>query len=149
MLRPLLLLLLLAGGDTLRVRPSLARSLAPRMGLFDEALDSLKENFREVKVQHVLVSNQADALEIYEAILEEGASSATVGKFAAARSTCGSAKKKPDASLAQLRGAPGELKFRRGVMAKEFESAAFDAAPGTLVRPFRTQFGWHVMYVNE
>jgi parvulin-like peptidyl-prolyl isomerase len=34
-------------------------------------------------------------------------------------------------------------------MARQFEEAAFSAAPGTLVRPFETQFGWHVMYVVE
>ena len=72
-----------------------------------------------------------------------------VGKFAAAKSTCGSARKRPDAKLQMLRGQPGELKFRRGSMAPEFEEAAFSAAPGTLLRPFSTQFGWHVMYVNE
>ena len=89
------------------------------------------------------------AFEIYEAIRDEGASSEVVGRFAAARSTCGSAKKRPDAKLAMLRGNPGELRFRRGSMAPEFESAAFAADPGTLLPPVRTQFGWHVLYVNE
>jgi parvulin-like peptidyl-prolyl isomerase len=92
---------------------------------------------------------QSDALEIYDALVAEGPSSAAIGRYAAERSTCGSAKKSPDAKLGMLRGAPGELKFRKGAMAPEFEQAAFDAAPGTLVRPFRTQFGWHVMYVRE
>ena len=82
-------------------------------------------------------------------IAEGGAPSAVVGRYASERSTCGSAKKRPDAKLQMLRGEPGELKFRRGAMAAEFEQAAFDAAPGTLVRPFRTQFGWHVMLVND
>jgi hypothetical protein len=30
------------------------------------------------------------------------------------RSTCGSANKKPDAKMVQLRGLPGEMNFRRG-----------------------------------
>ena len=119
------------------------------MGFLDDAFSSVKEQFREVTVQHVLVTSQSAAFEIYDAIVEEGASQEVVGRFAADRSTCGSGKKKPDAKLAQLRGAPGELKFRRGAMAPEFERAAFSAEPGTLLKPFATNFGWHVMYVNE
>ena len=53
-----------------------------------------------------------------------------------------------DARMAQLRGAPGELSFRRGQMAKEFEEAAFTGPVGELQRPFQTQFGWHLMRVN-
>ena len=122
-----------------------ARAAPPRMGLFD----SLREAAREVTVQHILVSKQADALEIYDALLAEGATSEAVSKVASERSLCGSARKRPDAKLAQLRGKPGELRFRRGSMDPEFQRAAFEAAPGTLVAPFRSQSGWHVMLVNE
>ena len=121
------------------------RAAAPSMGFFDD----VKETFREVTVQHVLVNSQSEAIQIYEALLEEGPSPEAVGRYAVAKSTCGSAKKTPDKKLAQLRGMPGELKFRRGSMAPEFESAAFAASPGTLVKPFSTSFGWHVMLVNE
>ena len=100
-------------------------------------------------MQHVLVGTQLEANTIYDAIVEEGASSEVVGKYAIAKSTCGSAKKRPDAKLQLLRGQPGELTFRRGAMAKEFEEAAFSAEAGSLLRPFETQFGWHVMLVNE
>ena len=63
----------------------------------------------------------------------------------------GSAKKRPDMKMPQLRGAPGELVFRKGQMAPEFEAVAF-AAPvgvGELQPPFKTQFGWHIMLVNK
>ena len=36
----------------------------------------------------------------------------------------GSAKKRPDMKMPQLRGAPGELVFRKGQMAPEFEAVA-------------------------
>ena len=124
------------------------RTATPTAGLLDDMLSSARENFREVTVQHILVSRQADALELYDAIREEGATAENFGRYAASKSTCGSAKKRPDAKLQMLRGQPGELKFRRGSMAKEFEEAAFSAAPGTLVPPFQTSFGWHVMLVN-
>ena len=61
----------------------------------------------------------------------------------------GSAKKRPDTRMPQLRGAPGELIFRKGQMAPEFEAVAFAAPVGELQPPFRTQFGWHIMLVNE
>ena len=117
--------------------------------VFEDALNAAKESFREVKVQHILVDTQLEANEIFDAIEEEGVDEEVVGKYAIAKSACGSSKKRPDAKLQLLRGQPGELKFRRGSMAPEFEDAAFSSAPGTLVRPFRTQFGWHVMLVNE
>ena len=148
-------LLLATSGFAFRPLPRSAprmtapRLTAPRMGFFDDIVGAAKENFREVTVQHVLVGSQSDAIEIYESIVEEGASPEIIGKYAKAKSTCGSAKKTPTAKLAMLRGQAGELKFRRGSMAPEFEEAAFSASPGTLVKPFRTQFGWHVMLVNE
>lgn len=119
------------------------------MGFFDDALAAAKEAVREVSVQHILVDSQSQAFAIYDSIMEEGATPEVVGRYAQTKSTCGSSKKKPDANLSQLRGQPGELKFRRGSMAPEFEDNAFMAEPGTLVKPFRTQFGWHVMLVNE
>lgn len=39
--------------------------------------------------------------------------------------------------------------FGRGRMVKEFEDAAFGAAPGALVGPVRTDFGYHLLEVQE
>ena len=119
------------------------------MGFLDNVIGGAKEALREVTVQHVLVSSQSDAWEVYEAIEQEGASSEVVGRYAAARSSCGSAKKRPDMKMPQLRGAPGELVFRKGQMAPEFEAVAFAAPVGELQPPFKTQFGWHIMLVNK
>lgn len=39
--------------------------------------------------------------------------------------------------------------FAGGAMVKTFEDQAFAAEPGTLVAPFFTTNGWHVMLVND
>ena len=119
------------------------------MNLFKDFVKKIEASLQEVTVQHILVPTQMDANSIYDQIIDEGANADTMARFAAARSTCGSARKKPDAMLKQLRGRPGELTFRRGQMAPKFESTAFTSPVGELVRPFQTEFGWHVMFVNE
>lgn len=39
--------------------------------------------------------------------------------------------------------------FKRGVMAPEFDEAAFSMQPGELRGPIRTKFGWHIIRLNE
>ena len=70
-----------------------------------------------------------------------------IGRLAQQYSTCGSAQKTPDASFKMLRGRPGELTFKRGEMAKEFENVAFTAPVGSL-SVVDTQFGSHLIYIN-
>jgi peptidyl-prolyl cis-trans isomerase D len=44
----------------------------------------------------------------------------------------------------------GDLgQFGEGVMAKEFEAAAFGMKPGELSQPVKTAFGWHLIKVEE
>ena len=121
-----------------------------RMGLFDDLANSVKQGLaeatQEVTVQHVLVDSKVKALQIERGLLEEGVTSESVGRAAQRFSTCGSAKKRPDARMAQLRGAPGELVFRRGQMDKAFEKASFEGPIGAL-QVVETQFGVHVLRV--
>ena len=70
-----------------------------------------------------------------------------IGRLAQQYSTCGSAQKTPDASFKMLRGRPGELTFKRGEMAKEFEVVSFTAPVGSL-SVVDTQFGSHLIYIN-
>mmetsp|Transcript_14047 Transcript_14047/g.20755 ORF Transcript_14047/g.20755 Transcript_14047/m.20755 type:complete len:203 (+) Transcript_14047:86-694(+) len=118
-----------------------------RYGFLDGILSDLKDRSREATVQHVLVPTKEEATEIYKEISRAGSDS--IGSIAKAKSICGSSKKSPDAKLAQLRGAPGELKFRPGQMLPPFEKVAFEAPLGVVQEPFQTREGWHVVVVNQ
>lgn len=39
--------------------------------------------------------------------------------------------------------------FGKGQMIPEFEKVAFEMAPGKISQPFQTQFGWHIVKVEE
>lgn len=53
-------------------------------------------------------------------------------------SECSSAKKMGDLG-----------KFGRGKMAKEFEKAAFETPKGEMSEIFKTQFGYHIVFVED
>lgn len=136
------------GMNHVRARPWL-RCKDVQMNLFNQIAGKFQDVFATVTLQHVLVLTQMNARSIYETLLETGVSEEALADMAQANSICGSARKSTDAKLAQLRGLPGELTFRRGEMAPEFEKVAFNAPLGVLQPPFQTQFGWHVVLVNQ
>ena len=39
--------------------------------------------------------------------------------------------------------------FGRNTMVSEFDAVAFDTTPGTLAKPVKTQYGWHIIQVEE
>ncbi len=89
----------------------------------------------EKKLRHILVETEAEANEII-ALLEEGAD---FTELAHQRSI------DPDAQ-----GDGGALGFfGRGQMVAPFEEAAFSAAPGDIVGPVQTEFGYHVIEVLD
>ncbi len=90
---------------------------------------------RAVKVRHILVGTEAEALDL----LEELRNGADFEALARERSLDENA-----------RGDGGDLGFfGRGETAAEFERAAFAAAVGEVVGPVRTEYGFHVIQVLE
>ena len=90
----------------------------------------------EVHARHVLLESEADARAVI-AELDGGADFAALAKT-----------RSRDPSAAQNGGDLGF--FRREMMVPEFAAAAFAIAPGSYGQdPVQSQFGWHVILVEE
>ena len=89
----------------------------------------------QVKARHILLETEEDA----RAIVEELAQGADFAELAADRSVGPSAEKGGDLGW-----------FGQGQMVEEFAGAAFALAPGDITtEPVKTQFGWHVILVED
>ena len=89
----------------------------------------------QVRAAHILVPSEEAARQVKEDL----ARGADFAALARERSTDPGSKEKG-----------GDLDwFSRGVMASEFEQAAFQLEPGTISEPVKTQFGWHIIKVLE
>jgi len=116
------------------------RELVVRPELLEKAIKAkLAEQTPDVQPQvraaHILVANEETAREI-KAELDKGADFATLAR---SRSTDPSNKDKG-----------GDLDwFPKGVMAPEFEQAAFSQPVGVVGEPVKTQFGWHLITVLD
>ena len=90
----------------------------------------------EVRAKHILVATKEDA----DAVKAELATGKTFEVLAMEKST--------DPSAAQNGGDLGF--FSRGMMVKPFEDAAFALTePGQVSEPVESQFGWHVIKLEE
>ena len=145
MLRSLAALTMLCSGNAW-VRAA-ARPASQRSGFLDGLKSGLAEMTKTATVRHVLVPSRLMALKLQKEAEKEGVTPEVISRLAQQYSTCGSAKKTPDAAMRMLRGAPGELTFKRGEMAKAFETAAFAAPVGSL-SVVETSNGWHLIYVT-
>ncbi|MCU4652194.1 peptidylprolyl isomerase [Roseibacterium sp. SDUM158016] len=88
----------------------------------------------EFNASHILVETQEEA----QAIIDELAAGADFAELAAERSIGPSG---PNG---------GQLGwFTAGMMVPTFESAVFELEPGEISVPVETQFGWHVILLNE
>lgn len=118
----------------------LRREVLPR--LTDEALrarhardQAAAPEQEEVRARHILVPNEADA----RAIITQIQGGANFEEVARSRSTDPAGRNGGDLGF-----------FARGDMVPEFANAAFALQPGQLSpNPVRTQFGWHVIRVEE
>ena len=103
-----------------------------------EEYETIKErnaDVQEVHARHILVEDQEMASSLI-AELEEGADFAELAKE---HSTGPSAPQGGDLGY-----------FTKDAMVPEFSKVAFDTAEGTYAKePVKTQFGWHVIYVED
>jgi peptidyl-prolyl cis-trans isomerase C len=88
----------------------------------------------KVNASHILVKTDGEAYVILQK-LKAGASFEDLAKE---RSICPSRKK--GGSLGW---------FGRNQMVKEFEQAAFSGRKGQIIGPVKTQFGWHLIRVDD
>jgi peptidyl-prolyl cis-trans isomerase C len=101
--------------------------------------DSVKETYREnykpqeqVHVRHILVDTEEEAKDIAER-LKKGDDFSALAK--------GKSKDKTEG---------GDLGFiTRGQTVKPFEDAAFGLAEGEISEPVQSQFGWHIIKLEE
>jgi len=97
-----------------------------------------KTNYKspeKVNAKHILVKGEEECKAIMQLITS---GEKEFEAMAREHSTCGSAAKG---------GSLGE--FGRGQMVKEFEDAAFNAEIGDIVGPVKTQFGYHIIKVED
>ncbi len=103
---------------------------------YDRLVASLPKDEMEVKARHVLVKDEAAAKKIIED-LKKGADFLKIAR-----------EQSIDKASAQEGGDVGY--FRKGDMVKEFADAAFALVPGKISEtPVKTQFGWHVIKVDD
>ncbi|MGD9862817.1 MAG: peptidylprolyl isomerase [Pseudodonghicola sp.] len=91
-------------------------------------------NEQEYNASHILVETEDEAKAI-RAELEGGADFATLAK---------------EKSTGPSGPNGGELGwFSKGMMVPEFEQAVVDMKPGDISQPVQTQFGWHIVKLND
>lgn len=95
--------------------------------------DYFKDN-EKVSARHILVDSLEKAEEVYEKINN----GMTFEEAAKSYSSCPS--KEQGGNLGS---------FERGVMVPEFEEAAFTLEIGVLSKPVKTQFGYHIILVDD
>jgi peptidyl-prolyl cis-trans isomerase C len=101
--------------------------------VYDEAVKQMA-NQEEVHARHILVATEDEAKEI-ETELKNGADFATLAK-----------QKSKDPGAAD----GGDLGyFTKDEMVPEFSAAAFKLDKGQISDPVHTQFGWHIIQVED
>ncbi|MGE5232899.1 MAG: peptidyl-prolyl cis-trans isomerase [Acidobacteriota bacterium] len=129
--------------DNAKLAAGLNVSEADARAYYDQHKDEFNQE-EQVHARHILIlpnDKRTDAqakalLEQAKAKLEKGADFAAL------------AKELSEDPGSKDRG--GDLGyFGRGRMVKEFEDAAFAAKPGEIVGPIKSEFGWHLIKVED
>jgi peptidyl-prolyl cis-trans isomerase C len=117
-----------------------------------KAYESGKKEYEQVKAKHILIAFKGSpAAQAGKKELTEDEAKAKAEeikkKIQGGASFDELAKTESDDKGSGSRG--GDLgAFSRGQMVEEFEKAAFDAKPGEVIGPVRTQYGYHVIKVE-
>ena len=90
---------------------------------------------RKVRASHILVKTEEEANVVLYDIEHGGKSFEDAAKE---KSLCPSGKKGGDLGW-----------FGRGMMVKEFENAAFSMEKGEISKPVKTQFGYHIIKIED
>jgi len=89
---------------------------------------------RKVNASHILVKTESEA----NVILYDVKHGKDFGEMAREKSLCPSKKKGGNLGW-----------FGRGRMIKEFENACFNAKKGDIIGPVKTQFGYHIIKIED
>ena len=89
----------------------------------------------KVRASHILVKTEEEAKVILYDVTTGGKDFGAVAKE---KSQCPSGKNGGDLGW-----------FRRGQMVKHLEDAAFSLKPGEISQPVITEFGWHIIKLEE
>lgn len=89
----------------------------------------------KVHAKHILVKTEEEAKVVLYDVTTGGKA---FGDVAKEKSQCPSGKDGGDLGW-----------FGRGQMIKEFENVAFSLEVGKISQPVKTQFGWHIIKVEE
>ncbi len=95
----------------------------------------MNNNITEVRASHILVLDEQQAKDLKTKIDNNEISFEDAAK---------------EYSQCPSKAQGGDLGyFGRGMMVKEFETAAFDGEVGKVSDPVKTQFGWHLIKVTD
>ncbi len=103
--------------------------------------EEFKEKYKNIelaKASHILIpANQEEkANEIYEKIKADPALFESLAK-----------EESTDTASGNMGGSLGY--FSKGTMVREFSQAVFNAEIGELIKPVRSEFGWHIIRVED
>ena len=119
-----------------------------------KAYDENKKDYEQVKARHILIAFKGSPAapkgkkELTDAEAKAKAEALRADIVSGKAKFEDVAKKESDDTESGKNG--GELgAFGRGQMVPEFETAAFSAKPGDITQPVKTQFGYHIIKVEE
>ena len=95
----------------------------------------MNDEIRKVSAKHILVETQQEAADLKKQI---EAGEITFEAAAEKYSKCPSGSQGGNLGF-----------FGKGTMVKPFEEAAFSAKKGEITNPVETQFGWHLIKVED